>query len=205
MVDGRIACDLIPELALPRLPRWKFYSKFLRPFLFALLTFLTSLSLVRWLASFVFGFLVSCVQPQSKGSLSMSTMDPRYLSDERDRLLLRRGITATRSLLRNYKALRYVEILPGPLFLYTFSKHLADSFISLFATTYFHACGTCAMGVVVDDELKVKGVHGLRVADASVFPWIPTAPIAGVCMAVGLRLGELLTAASAGDRQKGKI
>jgi len=34
----------------------------------------------------------------------------------------------------------------------------------------YHPCGSCAMGDVVDSRLRVKGVHGLRVADASVFP-----------------------------------
>jgi choline dehydrogenase-like flavoprotein len=45
---------------------------------------------------------------------------------------------------------------------------------------------------VVDADLKVHGVDKLRVADASVFPHIPSAPIASVVMSVGLAAGELI-------------
>jgi choline dehydrogenase len=80
-------------------------------------------------------------------------------------------------------------------------------FIALFTTTYYHACGSCAMapdnnmdvdseidnesgfgstlkGGVVDSDLCVRGVKGLRIVDASVIPAIPSGPIAAVCMAM---------------------
>jgi choline dehydrogenase-like flavoprotein len=46
-------------------------------------------------------------------------------------------------------------------------------FVQRSARTIFHPVGTCAMGAVVDEELRVYGVEGLRVADASVMPTIP--------------------------------
>ena len=48
------------------------------------------------------------------------------------------------------------------------------------------------IGSVVDDRLKVHGVQGLRIADASVFPCIPTAPTAAACMAVGAAAAEFV-------------
>jgi choline dehydrogenase-like flavoprotein len=85
------------------------------------------------------------------------------------------------------------------------------------STTYFHACGTCAMQTgrfmgtsqcsakqmgaacecndclaVVDAELKVLGVLNLRVGDASVFPRITSGPTSAACMAVGVGLGRLI-------------
>jgi choline dehydrogenase len=53
------------------------------------------------------------------------------------------------------------------------------AFIRRSCSTYFHPVGTCAMGsgkeAVVDSELRVRGVEGLRIADASVMPTIPSA------------------------------
>jgi choline dehydrogenase-like flavoprotein len=47
------------------------------------------------------------------------------------------------------------------------------AFLRRYAQTVFHPAGSCAMGAVVDHELKVLGVDGLRVVDASVMPSVP--------------------------------
>lgn len=64
----------------------------------------------------------------------------------------------------------------------------------------YHSCGTCRMGnspdSVVDDRLNVRGVHGLRVADASVMPTMPSCNINGPTMAIGWRAGEIIKAAN---------
>jgi choline dehydrogenase-like flavoprotein len=61
---------------------------------------------------------------------------------------------------------------------------------------YYHYVGTCRIGAdnasVVDPELRVHGVRGLRVADASVMPSIPTANTNGTAYAIGERAAELL-------------
>jgi choline dehydrogenase-like flavoprotein len=66
------------------------------------------------------------------------------------------------------------------------------------AHTVYHPAGTCRMGAVhdelavVDPELRVRGLEGLRVADASVFPTMPSVnPMIGVLM-LGERAAELL-------------
>jgi choline dehydrogenase-like flavoprotein len=109
------------------------------------------------------------------------------------------------------------EVLPGKSFgdlekAENFRRFAANS-----TTTYFHACGTCAMQTgrfmgtaqcsakqmgamcecndclaVVDAELKVLGVLNLRVCDASVFPRITSGPTSAACMAVGVGLGRLM-------------
>lgn len=87
------------------------------------------------------------------------------------------------------------EVAPGP-------SVQADAALSEYgrsvAHTVYHPAGTCAMGApddpltVVDPELRVRGVDGLRVADASVFPTMPTAnPMVAVLM-VGERASDLL-------------
>ena len=65
------------------------------------------------------------------------------------------------------------------------------------ATTYFHEAGTCRMGkdknAVVDAKLKVNGVRGLRVADASVMPRIASVATMATCVLIGERMAEILS------------
>ena len=63
-------------------------------------------------------------------------------------------------------------------------------------TTVYHPCGTCRMGTdagaVVDPELRVAGVRGLRVADASVMPLVPSSNIQPAVIMIGERAAEFL-------------
>jgi choline dehydrogenase len=70
------------------------------------------------------------------------------------------------------------------------------NFIRNAATTFFHHCGTAKMGrddmSVVDGELKVYGIEGLRIADGSIMPQITLANTMAPCVVIGERAGELL-------------
>jgi choline dehydrogenase len=72
-------------------------------------------------------------------------------------------------------------------------------FVRAAALSYAHPVGTCRMGVdaeaVVDPELRVRGVEGLRVADASVMPAIPSGNTAAPTVMIGERASELVAAA----------
>ena len=63
-------------------------------------------------------------------------------------------------------------------------------------TTVYHPCGTCRMGAdagaVVNPELRVAGVRGLRVADASVMPLVPSSNIQPAVIMVAERAAEFL-------------
>jgi choline dehydrogenase-like flavoprotein len=139
------------------------------------------------------------LRPSSRGEIRLRSADPtaapsiapHYLSTDGDRRVAADAIRVTRRLMRQ-KALqpfRPEEVLPGPA--------VGDDDASLaraagdIGTTIFHPVGTAKMGLasdpfaVVDERLRLFGLHGLRVADASVMPTItsgntntPTAMIA---------------------------
>jgi choline dehydrogenase len=70
------------------------------------------------------------------------------------------------------------------------------AYIRASASTYFHPVGTCRIGAdehaVVDTALRVRGVEGLRIADASVMPAIPSANTNATVLAVAERAAELI-------------
>jgi len=65
------------------------------------------------------------------------------------------------------------------------------------AGSYYHPAGTCAIGTgagaVVDPQLRVRGVEGLRVADASVMPVLPNAHPNATVLAIAERAATLIT------------
>jgi choline dehydrogenase len=92
---------------------------------------------------------------------------------------LRRGVRIARRLAATRPLADYAEaeVLPGKS---TDSDEELDAFIHRSLGTTFHPVGTCRMGqddqAVVDPELRVHGISGLRVIDASVMPTITSAP-----------------------------
>ncbi len=135
----------------------------------------------------VFGYGYSlhscCLQPKSRGEIRLASsdptkhpaIDPHYLEHEDDALIMLEGLKLARRILAAPAFARFKgqEIEPGPGF-----QTDADllSFIREKAETIYHPVGTCRIGAeddpaaVVDPELKVIGVDGLRVVDASVMP-----------------------------------
>ena len=130
------------------------------------------------------GYGYSChvcvLRPHSRGEVGLDSpdpmraprIDPRYLSDKRDAALMLKGARITRKImdapaLRKYR-LREVYTRQGM----TDDELMAD--IRARADTIYHPVGTCRMGrdgmAVTDPQLKVHGVEGLRVVDASVMP-----------------------------------
>jgi choline dehydrogenase len=82
------------------------------------------------------------------------------------------------------------------------SRNSTVAFIRRSCLSHNHPVGTCAMGsgreAVVDAELRVRGVEGLRVADASVMPTIPSAPTNAPTVMIGEFASRLLLAGWAG-------
>jgi choline dehydrogenase len=120
------------------------------------------------------------LQPASRGRVTLRSadplepplVDPGYLSDERDLRVLLDGARLARRLLETEPLARHVreELLPGP---QARSDEELTAVLRENAQTLYHPVGTCALGTVVDPELRVRGLSGLRIADASVIPRVP--------------------------------
>jgi choline dehydrogenase len=91
-------------------------------------------------------------------------IDPAYLTDERDVETLLAGLRVAREVAEAPAMSEWVRTETAP------GGDDPRAFLRATARTYFHPVGTCAMGTVVDRELRVHGVSGLRVVDASVMP-----------------------------------
>lgn len=125
--------------------------------------------------------------PTSRGTITLAStdpsadpiIDPNYLDSEIDREALRTGIRLVlRAMLDTPSGQSIVEEEtppPGlPRLTSTSSSKELDQRIEAVGRSFFQAAGTAAMGAVVDTELKVNGIRGLRVVDASILP-IPLA------------------------------
>lgn len=144
--------------------------------------------------------LVPChLRPRSRGSVRLASSDPRapalidpnYLSDPDDIEVLAKGVDIARHIgaARAFDDWRAQEIYPGPGWANTADRH---AFIRRATDSFHHPAGTCRLGDVVDDTLRVKGIAGLRVVDASVLPGLPAAMINAAVTAVAEKASDLV-------------
>ncbi len=127
-------------------------------------------------------------------------IDLNYLSDPEgyDRRILLGGLQFARRLTTTEALSPYLkrEVLPGNDIQ---SDEALLDYIEQTCETVYHPCGTCAMGAennpnaVVSPDLRVKGIHGLRIADASVFPDMVTVNICNTVMMVAERAVDLIS------------
>jgi choline dehydrogenase len=137
------------------------------------------------------------LRPDSRGEIKLKSanpadppaLHPNYLSDENDRRTLVDGLKLCREILAQPLMQQYIaeEFLPGP-------GVRSDAELLAHARarggTVYHPTSTCKMGIdaraVVDPELRVRGIEGLRVADASVMPTL----VSGNTNAAAIMIGE---------------
>ncbi|WAL81812.1 GMC family oxidoreductase N-terminal domain-containing protein [Pandoraea sp. XJJ-1] len=144
------------------------------------------------------------VQPKSRGSVKLVSSDyrqmavanPNYLAEPEDMTALMRCVELCREIGNSPEMAEFVkrEVMPGRL-----GGAAMEDFIRNATGTYFHLVGTCAMGSdpssVVDANLRVRGVRGLRIADASVMPNLTTGNTMAPSVIIGERLAQLVKAA----------
>jgi choline dehydrogenase len=148
------------------------------------------------------GYVIAAavVAPDSRGSVRLASadpsvaplIDPGFLRDGRDTDRLEAGLRLVRRVAA-VSAAGHAEVWPG-----AEVRTAADlrAFIRHTVSSYWHPAGTCRMGTgadaVVDPNLRVHGVAGLRVADASVMPVIPNAHPNATVLAIAERAAELI-------------
>jgi choline dehydrogenase len=134
---------------------------------------------------------------RSKDPLDKPKIDPNYLSDQRDvdRMIALQKKAVELSETPAMKELYSGVALPSKLL----EKHegkCTDAFWEDYARTYcttlYHPTSTCAIGKVVDSNLKVMGVTGLRIADASVFPTNISGNTNAPCIMVGEKCADII-------------
>ncbi|MBN8872136.1 MAG: GMC family oxidoreductase N-terminal domain-containing protein [Rhodospirillales bacterium] len=157
------------------------------------------------------GFMANVTQmrPESRGTVTLRSADPlaapvirpNYLSDPRDRAVLRRGVRLLREIFAQpaFDPVRGPEMQPGA---DTTDDAALDAWIARTADTMFHPVGTCRMGAesdvaaVVDGALRVRGIKGLRVADASVMPRITSGNTNAPAILIGHRCADFMLKAA---------
>ncbi len=151
------------------------------------------------------GMAAACYQlrPNSMGSIHINSPDPykhpsikfNFLSNDLDKQVLIDAVKIMRNIVeaKPMDLIRDFEHSPGASIS---NDNEIEQYIRENAETGFHPSGTCRMGpgsnAVVDDDLKVHGIKGLRVADASIFPTIPSGNTNAACIMVGEKAAELI-------------
>lgn len=151
----------------------------------------------------VFGIILILGKPKSRGTLRLAStdvreaalIDPRYYSDPEDMETMVRGVRIARSIgaAPGLAAWGARELMPGG---FVKSDAAIARYVRRNTITTYHFAGTCAMGTseahALDPELRVRGVRGLRVADASAIPWTPVSALNAPSMLIGYRAAHLL-------------
>ena len=149
-----------------------------------------------------FTLSVCVVKPQSRGQVAVVSPDPttkpfivhNYFAEPEDMRSAVAGLRAGLEIARTAPLAQYAQI--------AHSAPASDSDADLEAhirhngQTIYHPTSTCRMGVddlaVVDPELRVRGVEGLRVVDASIFPSVPRGNTNAPTIAVAERASDLI-------------
>jgi choline dehydrogenase len=153
----------------------------------------------------VYAIVFAAMRPYSRGTVRLSSaepgaaplIDPNYYADPRDLDVMADGLHAARTIGRTLALdpWRGEEVVPGP---DVRDDEGVRDYLRRSLGTYFHPVGTCRIGAdgdgmaVVDPDLRVHGISGLRVADASVMPSIVSANTNSTVYAIAERAADLI-------------
>ena len=146
------------------------------------------------------------LKPQSRGTVSLRSadardkpiMDPRYLSDDAgaDRAALMAGLRMCATMARSPALKDLLGTIARPLGAEQLDERTLEEALNTLSHTLYHPAGTCRMGndqaSVVDPQLRVRGVEGLRVADASIMPSIIRGHTHAPSVVIGEKAADLI-------------
>ncbi|MGZ5035153.1 MAG: GMC oxidoreductase, partial [Usitatibacter sp.] len=155
----------------------------------------------------LFGIILILGKPKSRGTLRLASrdatkqalIDPAYYSEPEDLDTMVRGVRIARQIgssagLKDWGAR---ELRPGKR---TRSDEAIARYVRKNTITTYHFAGTCSMGsgeaAAVDTQLRLRGVRGVRVADASAIPVTPVSALNAPSMLIGYRCAQMIRAGS---------
>ncbi|MGE4250262.1 MAG: GMC family oxidoreductase [Parvibaculaceae bacterium] len=155
------------------------------------------------------------LRPESRGAVALNSADPQeaprvvhnYLSTKADQALNRYAFRLARTLhaQKAFDAFRGEEVDPGPA---CTSDSDIDAFMGKFISSHYHPVGTCKMGnddmAVVDSSLRVHGLQGLRVVDASIMPRLVGANTNAPTIMIAEKAADMIAGAASPRRQDGE-
>ena len=151
----------------------------------------------------MFGVILILGKPKSRGTLRLASadarsqafIDPAYYSHPEDLDTMVKGVRIARAIggSQGLAAWDVKELMPGKR---VNSDESIANYVRKNTITTYHFAGTCGMGTheydAVDPELRLRGVSGLRIADASAIPWTPVSALNAPSMLIGYRASELI-------------
>ncbi|MDH3200434.1 MAG: GMC family oxidoreductase [Myxococcales bacterium] len=151
----------------------------------------------------MFGIILILGKPKSRGTLRLQStnvtdqalIDPAYYSEPEDMDTMIKGVRIAKKIgtAEGLNAWGAKELMPGKR---VTSDRAIANYIRKNTITTYHFAGSCGMGTrdsdAVDTQLRVRGVTGLRVADASVIPWTPVSALNAPSMLIGYRAARLI-------------
>lgn len=189
---------MLPILALPG---FLYQLSFLRTLLRGLIHLHFMLPPLRKFVSKIFGVVVILGKPTARGTVGLASADPNacakvnmnYYSTAADRETMVAAIAKARQMTAQPALVGAKPLSAG-------GKNISGkklwSWINSATMTTFHYCGSCRMGddteSPVDTRLRVRGLHNVRVADASVVPEIPVSALNAPSMMVGYRAAQFI-------------
>jgi choline dehydrogenase-like flavoprotein len=149
------------------------------------------------------------LKPKSSGTISLASadplvkplIDPRYLSDDagEDRAVLMEGLRITARIAESPTMRAVLGGIARPAGARELTEETLEKALNTLSHTLYHPVGTCRMGAddasVVDPQLRVRGVDGLRVVDASVMPTIIRGHTHAPSVLIGEKAADLIRSA----------
>lgn len=201
--DGAVMAHVGPSCIAAPFRRVSRFFELLFLCIYHLVRILLDCTPLHHVATKMVAVLIICLMnPASTGSISLRevkgemndnwftvVIDPGYLAEKVDIELIQQIWQRSDEIARRHYS-NSIEVLPGPFYRLLFRSYLTV-FVRHFAQPYFHWMGTCAIGgkeqgcSVVNENLQVSGIRGLRICDASVFAGPISSPTALTCAALG--------------------
>ena len=143
------------------------------------------------------------LRPRARGAIRLRSdkpadapiIDPNFLGDEYDLKISTEGVRLSREIMGQQALARYIrkEHFPGD---QVKSREELEAYARQYGRTSYHPVGTCRMGVdadsVVDPELRVRGIDGLRICDSSIMPRVVSSNTNAATIMIGEKAADLI-------------